>query len=299
MTREPARGPNLLYWLIAASAIVLGFVGAASIGLPLFALGILLVVRGIAGKPRPGFWPPIIGIVLFFVGFQVVGRLWGPLSCTTVHNITQEIGPGETEPTTIDNTRTRCDSPFLPRRIQGEGPAWWPVILGSVGTSFAGAFLSRIALTRVTRRKTQPDREAEPGTIREAPSRLPEANFLYWLLTSAFIVFGFLAMFTVGLPLLILGLALAALSDVRDRPAAFWPPLAGIVVFFATYILVAPLTCIQTVIPVVVDSDAATPAPVGATTCTRILLPDYSGVGDPALWPIVLLAGTAGVAGGA
>lgn len=96
----------LWYWVIVAAIFVLGFLGAASIGLPFFALALFLVLRGIAGRPRRDFWPPVIGIVLFFVGFWGVGYLFGPVSCTTVYSFHAEAGPGETiARTTIDNTR--------------------------------------------------------------------------------------------------------------------------------------------------------------------------------------------------
>jgi hypothetical protein len=218
------------------------------------------------------------------------------MSCTTIFNIHQEIGPGETQPTTIDNTRTSCDSPFLPKRIKGEAPPLWPTILSAVAIGIGGAYLTRLALTRVGKGKQPPIVEIDQGPDSRPPPRTHTAGFVYWLVSGVFIVFGFLAIFSIGLPMLVLGLALAALSDVRHRPATFWPPLAGIALFFVAYILVAPLGCTLRVTAVTVGTSAAEEPQISPMTCTRIVLPDYKGIREPALWPSVLAAAvTAGM----
>ncbi len=98
----------------------------------------------------------------------------------------------------------------------------------------------------------------------------------YWGLVAALLVVGVVGIFSIGLPLLLTGLVLAALAPMRRDPAAFWPPLAGTVAFFLGYILIAPLGCTST-------PGEATPMEVGI---------DYSGSGsyDPPLLP-ALLAG--------
>jgi len=285
------------YWLATAGILVFGFLGAASIGFPLFALALFLVLRGIAGRPRRQFWPPIVGIVLFFAAFWGVGYLFGPLSCSTVFSVVTEIGPGETEGRTIDNTRTTCDSPFLPKRIKGEAPSLWPVIWGAVAIGLSGAALTRLALTRKEPVQDQP----MEGPHSESPTPPHPANrgatVLYWLVTGFFIVFGYVGLLSVGLPLLVLGLAMAAMSDIRDRPASFWPPLAGIALFFVAYILVAPLGCTVTPTPMTVGTSPAVEPQISPMTCTRIVLPDYKGVREPALWPLVLAAAVTGGTG--
>jgi hypothetical protein len=293
MPAEARREPTLLYWLLTAGAITFGVLGAASIGLPLFLLGLVLVIRGVVGRPQVGFWPPVVGIVLFFIAFQVVGALYGPLSCSTVYSVTTQISaPGESEHTTIENTRTTCDSPFLPSRIEGVAPPLWPIILGAVGIGFAGAWVTRVGLTRTLRERDE-EGGSKSGLDPKHAERSAGANLRYWLLTGFLIVFGFLGMLSVGIPLLVLGLALAALADVRDRPEAFWPPLTGIVLFFATYILVAPLGCSQTATLI----DAGIQPQASVTTCTRILPPDYTGIGEPPVWPTVTAAAATGLFG--
>jgi hypothetical protein len=287
----------LAYWVVTAALFVLGFLGAASNGLPFFALALFLVLRGIAGRPRRDFWPPVVGIVLFFAAFWGVGYLFGPVSCTTIFSGSVEFAPGDTEPTINDSTRTTCDSPFLPKRIKGEAPPLWPVILSAVGIGLGSASLTRLALVRSDPARKQPVVGRDSESLPKSQRRNSGASFLYWLVTGVFIVFGFLAIFSVGLPFLVLGLALAALSDIRDRPATFWPPIAGIALFFATYFLVAPGFCTQTPVPVTSQKLPNTQPQLSSITCTRIILPDYSGSAHPALWPSVVAAVVVGVIG--
>jgi hypothetical protein len=99
----------------------------------------------------------------------------------------------------------------------------------------------------------------------------------YWSLVAALIGFGLLALFSIGLPFLVTGLALVILRPVRHRPASFWPVLIAVWAFFLGYLLVAPLGCTSSIAPA-----------QSHTTCSS-LLGHYSG-GDgynPALWPAV------------
>jgi hypothetical protein len=107
---------------------------------------------------------------------------------------------------------------------------------------------------------------------------------LYWGLAGILVVFGVVAIFSIGLPFLSFGVALLILGRWRDQPRIFWPPLVGILSFFIGYILIAPGGCTAT---------ATLPGdPEGHTTCSNILGLDYSGEGsyNPPLWP-ALVAG--------
>jgi hypothetical protein len=90
------------------------------------------------------------------------------------------------------------------------------------------------------------------------------------------VVVGFLTGFSIGIPLLALGLALVALAPVRDRPATFWPPLAAVVFFFLGYLLAAPLGCTTSVVE---SAEPGTPGSIaqGHTICTNVLGLNYSG----------------------
>lgn len=118
------------------------------------------------------------------------------------------------------------------------------------------------------------------------------------------IAFGCLAIFSIGLPILVAGalVLVAGLTDAhRERPDAFWPLAAGMGALFVGYVLVAPLSCTSRA-EAVVDGQPVGDQPVGATACTNLLGIDYSGGPgyDPPLWPAgAAAAGSAFVAGAA
>jgi hypothetical protein len=105
---------------------------------------------------------------------------------------------------------------------------------------------------------------------------------LYWGLAGILVVFGLVAIFSIGMPFLTFGVALLVLGRWRDQPRTFWPPLVGILSFFVGYILIAPGGCTAT---------ATLPGdPGGLTTCSNILGLDYSGEGlyNAPLWPALV-----------
>ncbi len=115
---------------------------------------------------------------------------------------------------------------------------------------------------------------------------------MYWLLAAALVIFGYVAIFSVGAPFLVLGIALLVLGPWRDRPQTFWPPLVAVVLFFVGYIVVAPVTCTAT-------AQSRTDSP-GVTVCSNLLGLDYSGTGvyNPPVWPALLAGLGLAVTGG-
>ncbi len=109
----------------------------------------------------------------------------------------------------------------------------------------------------------------------EGSSRL--SAVLYWALAVFLMGFGLVGIFSIGLPFLSLGIALAVLSPVRHRPASFWPVIAAVLAFFVGYVLVAPLGCTAT--PTLAGSGAQS-----STACQGVLF-RYS---SELLWPAVL-----------
>jgi hypothetical protein len=99
----------------------------------------------------------------------------------------------------------------------------------------------------------------------------------YWMASLGLIVFGALAMFSIGRPFLLIGLAMLILGALRKRPAVFWPPFAAVVAYNVGYWAVAPLSCTTTEIA----GQAAT------TTCSSLIGIGYSGSGiyNPSLDP--------------
>jgi hypothetical protein len=117
----------------------------------------------------------------------------------------------------------------------------------------------------------------------------PEA-VVYWAGGVALAVAGFLAIFSIGAPLLFTGVAMLVVGRWRHRPAVVWPVLVGVWSFVLGYVLVAPLSC---------STSAAPPGEAGRTTCSNVLGIDYSGtdVYNPSLCP-ARMAGLAAAAGG-
>jgi hypothetical protein len=113
----------------------------------------------------------------------------------------------------------------------------------------------------------------------------------YWLLVAALVVFGLLAIFSIGMPFLTLGITLVVLGRWRCRPRIFWPPLAGVLSFFVGFVLIAPWSCTTTA--------AASGDPEAFTTCSNVLGLNYSGGGsyNPPLWPALVVGLALAVAG--
>jgi hypothetical protein len=111
---------------------------------------------------------------------------------------------------------------------------------------------------------------------------------VYWTGAVVLVVVGFLAVFSIGAPLLLTGVAMLVVGRWRHRPAVIWPVLVGVWSFFLGYVLVAPLGC---------STSATLPGEAGRTTCSNILGFDYSGTGvyNPSLFP-ALMAGLAAAA---
>jgi hypothetical protein len=120
-------------------------------------------------------------------------------------------------------------------------------------------------------------------TSRGVADGKPNHRLLYWITTSGLVGFGFLAMFSIGRPFLMVGLTMLLLSPVRTRPAVFWPPIAAVIAWNVGFLAIAPMYCTatQTVGP---DSDAAAESTTVCSSLTGIV---YSGGGtyNPSLEP--------------
>jgi hypothetical protein len=103
-------------------------------------------------------------------------------------------------------------------------------------------------------------------------------------------LFGFLAILSIGAPFLLTGAAMMVVGPVRHRREVLWPALLAVWSFVVAYVLVAPLGCTSSSLPLVGTTDLAQQA--GRTTCTNVLGIDYSGgsVYTPPLMP-ALVAG--------
>jgi hypothetical protein len=117
----------------------------------------------------------------------------------------------------------------------------------------------------------------------------PPARF-YWVLLVVLAYVLTLATFGLAFPLLLLTAVLAAVSPHARKPALFWPPVVGVVMFIVGFVVTAPISC---------SSTAVSPGDgVPYTTCTNLVGIDYSGRGlyNPSLVPTLLVAVVAGLA---
>ncbi len=120
----------------------------------------------------------------------------------------------------------------------------------------------------------------------------------YWAIAVGLILVGMLAIFSIGAPLLLLGVMLAVLSPWRTRRGVLATGMAVILGLVMGYVLVAPLSCTGTESAVSVLGEAQAE---GTTTCSNLLGISYEGTGtyDPSLLPALLagiaLAAVAGV----
>jgi hypothetical protein len=99
----------------------------------------------------------------------------------------------------------------------------------------------------------------------------------YWAASIGLIAFGVVAMFSIGRPFLLVGLAMLILGPLRRRPVLFWPPLAAVIAYNVGYWAVAPLSCTAT--------EAA--GGTSTTSCSSLIGIGYSGSGiyNPSLDP--------------
>lgn len=121
------------------------------------------------------------------------------------------------------------------------------------------------------------------------------AGILYWYLVVFLVAFGLLAIASIGLPFLILGVALGLLGPIRNRPRSFWPVLCGIAGFVLGFVLIAPGTC-RARLPARIPPQADPSEQV--VRCTSLLGIQYSGE-EPyraPIWPAAVTGLGAGAA---
>ena len=78
------------YWILSLAVLIVGFLTGFSIGAFILPVGVALLVLGpVRGRPRV-FWPVLMGVV----GFELGYLLFVPLTCTATAAIPS--GAGET-----------------------------------------------------------------------------------------------------------------------------------------------------------------------------------------------------------
>jgi hypothetical protein len=114
----------------------------------------------------------------------------------------------------------------------------------------------------------------------------------YWAIVVALILFGGVAIFSIGAPFLLLGIMLAVVFPWRARRGVVATGMAVILGLVVGYVLVAPFSCTGTSTAVSVMGEAGWSG--GTTTCSNLLGIRYEGSGiyNPSLLP-ALIAGIA------
>ena len=110
-------------------------------------------------------------------------------------------------------------------------------------------------------------------------------TFVYFVIAITLCALGFVAIFSIGAPFFLTGIAMLVASPWRGRREIVVPIVAAPWAFTLTYVLLAPLSCTST---------PSTGPLLTRTVCSNVLGIDYSGGGayDPPLLP-ALLAGLA------
>jgi len=104
------------------------------------------------------------------------------------------------------------------------------------------------------------------------------------------VVFGLLALFSIGFPFLLTGLVMLAVTPYRHRPDILVPTLVWPWAFTLGYVLVAPLGC-RTLSMVEVRDGVGTLG--GSTTCHALFFSYAGGASySPPIWPAILLGAT-------
>ena len=71
------------YWITSLGLIAFGFLGALSIGRPFFLVGLAMLVLGPVRRRPTLFWPPLLAVVAYNVGYWAVA----PLYCTATEAV--------------------------------------------------------------------------------------------------------------------------------------------------------------------------------------------------------------------
>ncbi|HEV8622052.1 MAG TPA: hypothetical protein VGR33_04075 [Actinomycetota bacterium] len=111
---------------------------------------------------------------------------------------------------------------------------------------------------------------------RSVPYRNRMGTAAYWAVALLLVGFGFLGLFSIGAPFLLMGAAMIVVSPWRNRREVLWPTLVGVWGFVLGYVLVAPLSC----------ETSSSMDPI--TVCTHVFGIRWYG-GNPSLFPAFVI----------
>lgn len=129
------------------------------------------------------------------------------------------------------------------------------------------------------------------------PAPAGGTSFRYWVAVLVLVALGFLTIFSFGMYLWFMAIALAVLSPFRSRPQVFLPGLALFLGFLVAYVLVAPWGCSQSF----TSNPTTGEESLSPVVCTSPIGIEYTGPEpfDPNRTPALIAGGaTAVVAAG-
>jgi hypothetical protein len=127
------------YWITSLALVVFGFLTGFSIGQPFLLVGLALIVLGPFRRRPRIFWPALLAVIAFDVGYWAVV----PFSCTASAGVGAS-ATSATSATTATTATTVCSS-LIGLRYSGESvydPSRLPAL--AVGLLLAGVVGSAV-----------------------------------------------------------------------------------------------------------------------------------------------------------
>ncbi len=142
----------MTYWIVAVALIVFGFITGFSIGQPFLVVGLVMLGLGPVRNRLLVFWPPLLGVIAFYVVFFAIA----PFQC---------IASSGFDSNGIDQTSTVCLS-LIGLRYGGQGvvnPSPLPAIAAGLAAGVLVGVLTFVMLRWKRRiRGGQSQRDAIP-----------------------------------------------------------------------------------------------------------------------------------------
>lgn len=111
------------YWITSLGLIAFGLIGSLSIGRPFLLVGLALLVLGPLRSRPVLFWPPLVGVILYNLGYWAVA----PFYCTVTEGV---VGTSSTECSSLIGIRYAGSGIYNPPLEQAHLAG---LVLGALG----------------------------------------------------------------------------------------------------------------------------------------------------------------------
>ncbi len=125
------------------------------------------------------------------------------------------------------------------------------------------------------------------------------AGAAYWAFAACVTAFGMVGIFSIGAPILLIGLTLLVVGPWRHSKTVFWPAITAVLCFIVGYVLVSPLGCTTSATSFIETESGKKLVSKGHTVCDNLLGIDYSGAGtyNPSPIPALIAGGALATTG--